>query len=189
MFHHHNYHHKEMTMNELEQLANLIKKWNLIEQDISTIIGRPAQIGHLGEFIASEVFDIDLEISASRKGIDGRFKEGILKGKTVNIKWYTIREGLLDITPGFLPDYYLVLAGPKSPAMSSRGKIRPWKIANVYLFDVPSLVDELQKRGVKIGIATSVREEQWNRAEIYPLSKRGTFQITNEQSKKLALFG
>jgi hypothetical protein len=36
--------------------------------------------GHLGEWIASVVFDIELESSASAKGIDGRFRSGPLRG-------------------------------------------------------------------------------------------------------------
>jgi hypothetical protein len=35
-------------------------------------------IGHLGEWIAAQVFDIELETSASRAAIDGRFKTGSL---------------------------------------------------------------------------------------------------------------
>ena len=99
-------------MDDLIQLADLIKKRNSLEHEITELIRRPAQIGHIGEYIASRIFHIALEESASRKSIDGRFSDEPLKGCTVNIKWYAMREGLLDITPGAPPDYYLVLAGP-----------------------------------------------------------------------------
>lgn len=101
-------------MNNLEQLAELIRKRNALEREIKALIGRPAAIGHIGEYIAATVFDIALEESATQKGIDGHFTDGPLKDRTVNIKWYARREGLLDITPDGLPDYYLVLTGPKS---------------------------------------------------------------------------
>ena len=130
-------------MNNLSQLAELIKTRNQVETQITALIYRPAQIGHLGEFIASKVFDIELDESAARKSIDGHFKQGILNGRSVNIKWYAKQEGLLDITPSSLPDFYLVLTGPKSAAVSSRGKPRPWLIQMVYLFDAEKLMIKL----------------------------------------------
>jgi hypothetical protein len=42
----------------------------------------------------------------------------------VNIKWYLKREGLLDTSESVRLDYYLVLAGPRSAAASSRGSTR-----------------------------------------------------------------
>lgn len=91
--------------------------------------------GHLGEFIASRVFAIELEASASAAAIDGRFTEGLLAGRTVNVKWYAKREGLLDLTESDVSDHYLVLTGPPSAGASSRGQVRPWIISNVYLFE------------------------------------------------------
>jgi len=114
--------------NDLARLADLMKRRNALECEITQLIARPMSIGHIGEFIASRIFNIQLEYSASSKGIDGHFSDGMLKGRSVNVKWYAMREGLLDITPDFLPDYYLVLVGPRSPLMSSRGRTRPWTI-------------------------------------------------------------
>ena len=39
-------------MDEVKELARLIKIRNGIHIDIAKIIDRPAQIGHMGEFIA-----------------------------------------------------------------------------------------------------------------------------------------
>jgi hypothetical protein len=39
--------------------------------------------------------------------------------------------------------------------------VRPWFIDAVYLFDAHRLRDELDQRGVKIGVATSIRNAQW----------------------------
>ena len=174
---------------ELIKLSHLIKEVNETNRMISGIINRPAQIGHVGEFIASQIFDIELDESASRKAIDGHFRSGRLAGKSVNIKWYGKLEGLLDITPKSLPDYYLVLAGPKSAATSSRGKVRPWLIDYVYLFDAEDLVERLKIRGVKIGIATSVAKQYWREAEIYQIQRNFSFEINDGMKSELALFG
>ena len=175
-------------MDDLTRLAQLIQTRNQVARDIASLIGRPAIIGHVGEYIAARVFRIALEESAAQKGIDGRFTDGPLQGRTVNIKWYGQREGLLNITPASLPDYYLAMAGPKAPAASSRGAIRPWVICSVHLFDAHELVGDLRGRGIKIGVATSVRQQLWEQAEIYPLPRNGTLVLSAEQRRLLALF-
>ena len=89
------------------------------------------------EWIAQEIFRVTLEENAVQKGFDGRFADGPLVGKTVNVKWYGKREGLLDINPDSVPDYYLVMTGPKAVARTSRGQTRPLVITEVFLFDGP----------------------------------------------------
>jgi hypothetical protein len=143
----------------------------------------------VGEYIATNVFGIKLEESAAQRAIDGRFVEGPLAGKTVNIKWYGKMEGLLDITPNHLPDYYLVMAGPKSGAVSSRGTTRPWLISAVYLFDARHLVGTLNTRGVKIGVATSVTASMWEEAQIYPIQRNNKLILSPDQKKQIELFG
>jgi hypothetical protein len=71
--------------------------------------------------IRSRVFDIQLEDSAVAKAIDGRFRSGPLAGKTVNIKIYGKREGLLDTNSDHTLDYFLVLCGPKASTLTSKG--------------------------------------------------------------------
>ena len=105
--------------------------------------------GHAGEWIASRLFDIELETSASAAAIDGRFRSGPLAGRTTNVKWYLKREGLLDMTKSSALDYYFVLAGPKATARDER-TVRPWRIDAVYLFDAQLLLAEQRTRGVKI---------------------------------------
>lgn len=169
-------------------MSALLSKRNNIDEEISRIIGRPALQGHIGEFIASRIFNIELEQSAVAKGIDGRFRDGPLKGKTVNVKIYGKREGFLDISTKNLADYYLVLTGPGSDPVSSRGKSRPMIISNAYLFDMKRLMPTLKQRGVKIGVATSVIKEQWNRAEIYPQNRCNTITLDETQRELLRLF-
>jgi hypothetical protein len=55
----------------VEKLAQLIHERNRISEEIARIIGRPALSGHIGEYIASKIFNIRLEESAISKGIDG----------------------------------------------------------------------------------------------------------------------
>ena len=40
----------------LRQLASLVEKRNHIEAEIALITGRPAERGHIGEFVASEIY-------------------------------------------------------------------------------------------------------------------------------------
>jgi hypothetical protein len=138
-----------------------------IDAELAELMQRPMTSGHLGEWIAAQVFDIRLEASAVAAGIDGRFRSGPLAGRTVNIKWYLKREGLLDTTECMALDYYLVLTGPPSAAVSSRGTTRPWCIEAMFLFDARQLRSEQIMRGVTRGVASSVIRQQWAAAEIY----------------------
>lgn len=153
------------------------------------MLGRPAQLGHLGEFVAAELLDIALEPSANNKGHDGRFRAGALAGRSVNVKMYGKREGMLDIRPDALPDYYLVLTGPQSAAGSSKGQDRPWVIEGVFLFEAQPLVAALLARGVQLGVATSLAAPFWDAAEVYPRSTSGALTLSTEQRTFLKSFG
>jgi len=181
-------------MNDLRLLADLIKQKNELEKKISEIINRPALIGYVGEFIASKIFGIELVDSAAEPLIDGYFRSGKLKGKSVNVKWYPKNERLLDIKyikegDKIKPDYHLVMTGDYSPATSSKGKMRPWIIKYVFLFKTSQLIEELERRGVKIGVTTSVRKELWERAEIYPEQRNKELILADDQRKYLAMLG
>ncbi len=172
----------------LELLAKAIRRKNATDAEVARIINRPTERGHAGEYMAAKIFGIHLEQSAVRKGIDGHFTRGNLAGKTVNIKWYGKMEGLLDISSESLPALYLVMAGPKAPAISSRGATRPWLISYVYLFDAARLIGELGRRGVKIGISTSIRKNLWEAAEIYPAPRNNQLLLSDREKGMLALF-
>ena len=108
----------------------------------------------------------------------------------LNIKWYAKREGLLDVNPKAPPpDFYLVITGPKAAAASSRGMKRPWLISQVFLFDARELLRILRSRGVKVGVATSIRREYWEYAEIYPTHHNKQLILSDRQKEMLALFG
>ncbi|QSB14165.1 hypothetical protein JQS43_21990 [Natronosporangium hydrolyticum] len=173
---------------DLARVAELLHQRNTIDEQITQIIKRPVASGHLGEWIAAWVFDIELETSASTAAVDGRFLTGKLQGRTVNIKWYLKREGLLDMTTADVPDYYLVMTGPAGPAASSRGGSRLWRIDNVYLFDARQLLSDQLARGVKVGVASSVPQSWWKAAEIYPTANDAVLAVSREQAAMLALF-
>jgi len=143
--------------------------------------------GHLGEWIASRIFDIKLETSATAPGLDGRFRSGPLAGKTVNVKWYLKHEGLLDIARAGEPHYYLVLAGPPVQATSSRDTHRPWTIQTVYLIHTPALMSDVRARGVAVGAATSVRRSVWQASEIYPTPTNLDLPLDDDQRSLLKM--
>ena len=173
---------------QLRRLAALIRRRNLVDAEIATTIGRPAHPGHIGEFVAAAIFDIRLHESATHRGADGQFTRGPLAGRSVNIKKYSTDQGMLDIRLDALPDFFLVLTGVSSPAASSRGTTQPWTIESVYLLEASPLVEQLRARGVKIGVATSVRRHIWDDAGIYPSPTNGTLRPTPEQIRMLELF-
>jgi hypothetical protein len=137
-----------MDAEPMRRIAELLRERNSLDADIAAIMHRPMTSGHLGERIASQIFDIELEPTANAAAIDGRFRSGPLHGSTVNIKWYLKREGLLDMSESDRLDYYLVLTGPPAAAASSRAATRPWCIEAVFLFDARQLQAEQLERGV-----------------------------------------
>jgi hypothetical protein len=96
-----------MNATGLAELGALLRERNVVDERIGRLIGRPMTAGHAGEWIASQIFDIELEPGATAKAIDGRFRSGVLAGKSVNVKWYLKREGILDMTEAPELDYYL----------------------------------------------------------------------------------
>lgn len=112
-------------MNEqtLKRLAALVSARNAVEEQIAAIIGRPALVGHLGEYLAAEIFDIELHASAAHKGSDGRFRTGSLgSARGPHGEHQVLRsarsEGGLDIRVDAVPGYYLVMCGSKAVAGS-----------------------------------------------------------------------
>jgi hypothetical protein len=172
----------------INRIAELLHERNALDAEIAAIMHRPMTSGHPGEWIASRVFDIELEPSAAAAAIDGRFRSGPLQGRTVNITWNPKREGVLDTSESDQLDYYLVLAGPPSAAASSRGATRPRGIEAVFLSDARQLRAGQIQRGARRGIASSVLQRQWAAAEIYPATANPLFTVTPGQAAILTLF-
>lgn len=173
------------SRSQMEELSLLIKERNEVDDRISQITGRPANIGALGEHIASLIFCIKLIDSKSARSIDGWFQEGPLTGRSVNIKWYAKLEKTIDLCTVAPPDFYLVLSGPRSKDCKSLGP-RPLLIHHVHLFDAAALDCRLSR--VKKGAATSVRSELWDVCEIYPESRSPILTLSQEQREALRLF-
>jgi hypothetical protein len=178
-----------MDQPALERLAELLKSRNLIDAQIASLIGRPASTGHIGEWIAAQVFGVRLDESAVQRGSDGRFTEPPLSGLSVNIKLHGKRENILDLNESHVPDFYLVLTGPRAPAASSRGSTRPCLISEVFLFEAITLIQRLKGRGVHVGVATSVTAQEWESARVYPESRTaGPMRLRPDQAAALRLF-
>jgi hypothetical protein len=173
---------------EIVTIAGLLHRRNEIDATIARITGRPMVSGHLGEWIAARVFGIDLEDAANRAAFDGRFRSGPLTGRTVNVKWYLKQERVLDMTVSTALDYYLVLTGPYSAAVSSRSSTRPWLIDAVYLFAAAELLAQQRQRNAKTGVAASVLQSQWEAAQIFPVVPNSPLRLTPEQVSVLRLF-
>jgi hypothetical protein len=103
----------ERDSDELAELADLLRERNAVEAHPGRLLDRPATTGHIGEWIAARIFDIELETAANSAGCDGRFTTGAVAGQTVNVKAYTRYESSLDINPNAPLDYCLVFAGTK----------------------------------------------------------------------------
>lgn len=176
-----------VVADSLAQAAALLRERNAIDVELARLIHRPMTSGHLGEWIAAQIPDIELEVSAVAAGSDGRFRSGPLQGRTVNIKWYLKREGLLDVTESAALDYYLVLTA-SVPGSVLKGTTRPWCIEAVYLFEARQLQAEQIARGVKRGVACSVIKKQWEAAEIYPLATNPELAVSPHQVEQLRLF-
>ncbi len=173
---------------ELVHLADLIRTRNSAVKSIATFVGRPATVGELGEFIASLVFDIQLDPAGATQGISGRFTAGKVRGKNVSVKWYGRYEGVLAINEDALPDFYLVMTGPKGETNDWSRQVPAWSIDYVFLIGAQALTQELLKRGVRISQTTSLREEDWDRCEMYPNPRCPYLTLTDEQRAMLNLF-
>lgn len=176
-----------MDEDGLKSIAMLLRHRNEIDARIADIVGRPVVHGHLSDWIAAQIFDIELE-PAANKTIDGWFRSGPLAGRTVNVKHYTRNEGLLDMTDSDELEYYLVMTGPRSAPARSAGTHRPWTIDHVHLFDAFELTQALRSYMRRIGVATSVRAEHWHASEIYPKSANRTLPLTRDQLAALKGF-
>lgn len=174
----------------LRLLSEYVRKRNHVDNELAKIIGRSAEKGHLGEFIASHIFGIELHKSAAYKGSDGLFKEGRLRGKSVNVKWYSLQEYIIDIREAFLPDYFLIMTGPLANKL--RAKSRLLFIDSVFLFDAHKLIDELKVKGEPVyeKAPTPIDSSYWKPAELYPNnSSSHIMPLIPQQIELLSLFG
>ena len=180
------------AVGRLTDLAEAVRAKNAADGRVAQLIERPALPGHFGEYVAEQVFDIELHRDAANPGFDGWFRCGELEGKKVNIKYTTKHDRLLNMSDDEKtgPDWYLVMTGPKGDAESSLRKTLPWVIESVFLFDAEALVHELKARNPekKIGVATYVPVDLWAEAMIYPNGGSPLLEVTEVRRRQLAPF-
>ncbi len=172
-------------MSNLPWLASLIKSRNTIDSKIATLIGRPAQVGNVGEYIAMLIFNIKRDETGKNRGYDGHFMQGPLAGQSVDVQWRPRHDGQLHIKQDAFPDYYLIFTGPETavPAQAN-----PWLIERIFLFQTTELLNALRERGVQIGNSTSITGPLWERAEIYPVPRNHRLILSDEERKLLIHF-
>ena len=93
------------ALDELTDLADLLAQRIALDARIGAIIGRPSPCRAHGGVDRLEGLRHPTRRLCRPKAIDGRFRSGPLAGKTVNIKIYGKREGLLEFRShaGLLP--------------------------------------------------------------------------------------
>jgi hypothetical protein len=174
-------------MGELHQLAALLRNRDDLDARIAKVTGRSARQGDIGEFVAAQVFDIELAGNAVQAGYDGTFRSGPLAGRTVNVKTYGDAFTGIDISPHPC-HFYLIFSGPLRPLGAVTH--HQWQISAAYLLDTRRLLETLTGRGVKIGIATSIRKADLEAARIFPdTNPTPPLRLTPEQTALLSLFG
>jgi hypothetical protein len=180
---------REGGLDSVTAVARLVRERNELEGEITRIINRPAVPGHLGEWLASQLFDIDLESPDSAEAFDGRFASGPLATRTVNIEWIGKRDEDLDLTSSRPVDFHLVFTGPKALALTTKGIARPLRINGCYLFDARGREARPDARGATPGAGSSVLAQEWDAAEIFPRPNNPLLPIGPETHGVLGLFG
>jgi len=158
-------------------VARLVRARNEIDGEISRIINRPVLTGRLGDWLASQLFDIDFEPSAS-DGFHGRFASGSLAARTVDTRWLGARDGNLDLRSPAGLDFCLVFTGPQALALTSRGVVRPLRIDACHLFDA-------RRPDARPGVLAS----EWEAAEVFPRANNPLLEVEPEARALLGLFG
>ncbi len=176
-------------MSNLPRLAELLHARNTVESNIANLLGRSANLSTVGDYIAATIFNITLISSIQNGEFTGIFANQSLRGKTVDVQWYPRREGFLNVHAESTPDYYLVLVGPKQESSTARALVNPWLISSIHLFSTHELLIALRERGVQIGSHTSVINQLWERAEIFPVQHNSSLILTEEQRALIQLFG
>ena len=180
----------------LRRLAALLTARNVLDCEMTKIIGRPMDKGPFGEFVAAQIFGIHLNEKAAKKGYDGCFTVGEykgepLKGRKVEIKYYTKCDRNLDMKTGEgKPAFYLVMTGPPKRDGEAKGIPAPWVIESVFLFETEALERVVAPKSDPVGI----KKELWAAAQIYPahnadFTNEGREFVNDERRAALALFG
>src|SRR5262249_24369301 len=77
----------------LARTAALLPERNAIDAELAELTERPMTSGHLGEWIAAQVFDIALEEAANAPAINARFRSGPLGARPSTSSGTSSRKG------------------------------------------------------------------------------------------------
>ena len=179
-------------MQDLTHLADLIRIRNYVNNSVSKIIEGPAETGRIAEFVAAQIFDIDLAETFVNKAIDGWFRSPpALACASVNVKYRSSSSKRLNIenSPDLNnhPHYCLALRGPKLLKGPASEKTLPFVIDSVFLFDSHELIPALVAEG-SAHIGPAVKAIYWQQAMIYPTQVNQALVLNGEQRAALALF-
>jgi hypothetical protein len=96
--------HFPVTADSLARVAALLRERNAIDAELAGLIQRPMTSGYLGDWIAAQVFGIELEASAVAAGIDGRTQASPF-GAATRDEWSLAALGVANIASALLePD-------------------------------------------------------------------------------------
>ncbi|MEN3000573.1 MAG: hypothetical protein ABDI19_01880 [Armatimonadota bacterium] len=171
-------------MEELHRLAELVMQRNLIDYQIARILKMPAIQPYVARYIAAAIFGIELPSLACSRG---RFTQGELAGKSVEIRWRAHRMKPVRFSPQ-IPNFCLVLTGAKVPLKSLDSNTRPLVIDAVHLFRVDELIKEVSPPSLEWRFRQIVPAWLWEAAEVYPASRNPLLRLTEEQRELLELF-
>ena len=183
---------KGTAVDDLNHLADLIRIRNFINASVGRIIQGPAETGRIAEFVASQIFDIELADTFVNKSVDGWFRSPAqLKETSVNVKYRSTlsrRLNLIDSSDlSNHPEFYLAFRGPFIAKGPAADKVLPFLIESVYLFAAEQLISAMTAEGYR-SFGPSVRKKFWDAAMIYPEQVNQTLILTDQQRAALALF-
>jgi hypothetical protein len=90
-----------VTADSLARVAALLRERNAIDAELARLIQRPMTSGYLGDWIAAQVFGIELEASAVASGIDGRTQASPF-GAATRDEWSLAALGVASIASALL---------------------------------------------------------------------------------------
>ncbi len=177
-----------MDSDKLGYLAEFIRIRNVADQGIARFIGRAPHPDSIAAFVASRIFDIELQPTPGR----ARFRSGPFKDRSVQVQYASRNNGTLAMVksdhPADHPDVYLVITGQRSDVTPVVDTVTPWVVTNVYLFRTEWIIDRLISHGIEIGTATHVPKHLWEQAAVYPKANPSLYPISSRQRSALELF-
>lgn len=170
-------------MEDLYRLAQLLQQRTIAEHQIALQVGRSPSQGEIVEYILRNLLQITQDSSVQH---DGRFTEGELAGRLVEIKYFTdglSLEALRHALDKPQPDYYLLAVGASLAQKQALMCPNALTIEAIYLLSASELASLL----------TSVSGKRASEAllepfQIYPEPRNPLICLSEEQRDVLERF-